>query len=140
MIRLAPAVAQDEATIFAWRNTPEAYAYGMTRRPVTTDEHARWWREHVMSPDCNLWIISRPIGFVRIDHAGTEHAVSIYLEPEHRERGIAGRALDEALAEWPHPVTAIVRRDNPTAQRFFGNHRFVPVEMMPETIRFVRQP
>jgi RimJ/RimL family protein N-acetyltransferase len=115
VIRLA--TRKDRQQVFAWRNLPEVYELGTSKRKVTLAEHKRFFREVLKQEDSLLFIIEPHAGTVRLDRIDDFARISIYLLPDSRGKGLGLAAINaatrEAFAKWPiSKVIACVRADN----------------------------
>lgn len=116
------------ASLFAWRNDPDAVRFSISGRAVTADEHKRWLGRVLDDPaSTRLWIAEQhgePIGQVRLDISAGVGTVSIAVDPGRRGRGV-GTAMLRALTasvhagDGPRHLVALVRSDNPASLHAF---------------------
>lgn len=106
-------------------------AFGSTyEREAAYDEAA--WREWVER--ANPVVVSEgteplAIGGVLVDDDGEALVIAMWVEPEHRGRGLSRQVLD-ALVAWARerrlPVVIGHNRDNPVARAAYLSYGFVP--------------
>ncbi len=143
---LRPAVAGDAGMVLAWRNDPWIVALSAERKTVEPTEHAVWF-ESVLDPTRHLLYIVQssgvPAGTVRLDRAGEQAIVTIFLMQRFTGRGVGVAALEaacqQAAGRWPEvrTITARIRRDNHASQKAFMKAGFTLVSTVTEEPRFV---
>jgi RimJ/RimL family protein N-acetyltransferase len=122
------ATEADAEQLLAWRNDPRTRSASRTSDVIALEDHVRWLRGVLVSPDRLLLVVEsdgEAVGTVRFDReqAG-EWEVSITLAPASRGRGLARAVLTEGervLAE-RHGVQAIlaaVHEDNAASAALF---------------------
>ena len=133
-IRLRPAVLEDAELVFRWRNDPFILARGSSQRPVSWDEHRRWFEETVAGRQRQLFLAlldGRPAGQVRFDRSGADACViSVYLLEEFTGKGhgleVIRRGCQEVFRLWGvRTVIACVRGDNARGRSAFLKVGFV---------------
>jgi RimJ/RimL family protein N-acetyltransferase len=104
MLELRLAHVHDMKRVFEWRNMPELFAVGTTPRPVTEEEHERWFQEIICSPNHLMWILEPDAGTVRLDRNPDGSAqITIYLLPEFQGKG-HGAEIVQSACEWAFRV------------------------------------
>lgn len=105
MISLRHLQPDDADRLFVWRNSPAVAPYMYTDRPITPDEHARWFAAAPTDPRRRYWIIEldeSPVGLVNLYDIDSDHrrcAWAYYLaEPATRGRGV-GAAVELAMLD-----------------------------------------
>lgn len=103
VVRLRPAVAEDAATVFGWRNLPFIVALGSTQREVTWEEHLSWFVASVRGTARSLFVIEvdgEPAGQLRFDWlTPVEAEISLYLLPRFVGRGLGVQAIRLGCAQ-----------------------------------------
>lgn len=94
------------------------------------DEETRWWVTHVVMPECQVWVAQEPdgpqlLGFVAVKDDVLEH---LYLDPEHRRRGVGTQLLVQARRASPDRLTLRVFTRNTDARAFYERHGFQPLD------------
>ena len=90
-VALRRATAQDSSRILAWNGAPEVRARSRDPRPISPEDHARWFAARLADPSSSLWIAlldDCPVGVVRIDRDGPIGRA--------RRASVAGRARTSA--------------------------------------------
>jgi spore coat polysaccharide biosynthesis predicted glycosyltransferase SpsG len=113
-VQLRRATSADAAALYAWRTHPRVRAVSRNTAEFAYDEHLRWMDKVLNDPQRHLLIGERdgePVGVLRLDVAGDEAEVSIYLAPNRIGRG-DGAALLRAGEEWLRAKRPVVQRLN----------------------------
>lgn len=125
--RLYASTRADEMALLAWSEDQKASFLEMQ----FTAQHSYYQRQF---PEARFDIVEedgRPVGRLYVDRRPEEiRLIDIALLPEHRNRGIGGRLMDQLLAEARtagKPVTIHVERFNP-ALRLYRRLGFREVE------------
>lgn len=134
-VALRLARLEDCARIWEWRNDPETRRTSFDTAPIPFETHEAWFRASLRRADRKLYVIlaeGRECGSARLDSAGGEAEVSIYLAPEYRGRGVGPAAL-ERLAETAfgelelERLVARVKADNAASLAAFERAGFTRV-------------
>jgi spore coat polysaccharide biosynthesis predicted glycosyltransferase SpsG/RimJ/RimL family protein N-acetyltransferase len=111
-LALSAATMDDAERCHAWRDAESTRRFFRDPSPVSLADHLRWWKEALADPHRQL-LVARvgplPVGVVRLDRAGCEAAVSIYLDPALTGLGLGSRTL-EAAARWASGPQLRLRR------------------------------
>lgn len=93
-------IARDDAeTIVAWRSRPENYRTFFADRPITLEEHLRWFEAYLADETRFDFMIvdadGRSIGTASLSHVGSETCEVSYLigEEDARGKGFATEAV-----------------------------------------------
>jgi len=137
-LRLRPATLADENLYHAWANEPEVRRQSFNTQPIPLDQHQRWFRRRLQSPDALLRVLvdaeGLPLGQIRFERSATEPAravIGFSLDPVARGYGLASELLCLGVAElarqWGGPVEAYgeVRVANAASARAFLRAGFV---------------
>lgn len=95
---------------------------------VHTDEETRWWVEHVMLVNDEVWIADSGgavIGYVAVAPGWLEH---LYIRPGSQGRGIGRRLLDCAKERQLGEIQLWAFARNTRARRFYEAAGFTLVE------------
>src|SRR5260370_16602143 len=120
--------------VFFWRNDPFIIMRGSSKRIVTWEEHARWFKATLMGGEQKMLIVlvnGEPAGqgrFKRVDQ--NTCVISAYLLEESTGRGCGVEAIrkgcDVVFSEWPvAKIVACVREDNQAARSGFRKAGFM---------------
>jgi RimJ/RimL family protein N-acetyltransferase len=111
MIVLWPAEKDDEAQILEWRNDPFIYSKGHTGKPVTQEDHRRWFKGQLSPGDHDIFMIQDDnldnVGVIRyeIDRMIPAAMISIFLPEKNCGKGYGTDAIQQCCAEirqrWP---------------------------------------
>jgi len=143
------AEARDADTVFAWRNDPWIVSLSLSGRAVTPAEHHAWFPSALDRTDHLLFVVQSDgaeVGTARLDRAGPEASVTIYLLRPHTGRGLGPRAIDaacrQAFTHWPDVsrIRASIRRGNLASGKAFRRAGFVIDEtgQHPEHLEMIR--
>ncbi|MFC4005053.1 GNAT family N-acetyltransferase [Prauserella oleivorans] len=135
-VTVRPATEADAELLLRWRNDAESRRWSRTSGVVSPEEHRRWLRDVLASPDRLLYIAEAggPVGTVRFDltdAAEDTWEVSITVAPEWRGRGLAGPVLAEGeravrARRRPRTLLASVHEENTASVVLFRNAGYVP--------------
>jgi RimJ/RimL family protein N-acetyltransferase len=123
----------DAARLLEWRNDTEAVRFSVSGRPVTDEEHRRWFTQRRRADGLgHLWIAEEdesPVGQVRVDVSGDVGVVSIAVAAEQRGRGIGSEILRAMVAQVTADGTvrilrAVLHPDNVRSLRAFERAGF----------------
>jgi RimJ/RimL family protein N-acetyltransferase len=130
--RLRPAALSDEGLYLAWANDPEVRLQSFNTDPIPLDQHQRWFRSRLQSPDALQRVLvdreGLPLGQIRFERSATEPAravIGFSLDPVARGYGLASELLQLGVADlarqWGAAVEAYgeVRAANATSARAF---------------------
>jgi UDP-2,4-diacetamido-2,4,6-trideoxy-beta-L-altropyranose hydrolase len=101
-IDMRPAVAEDAANLFEWRNHPSVRGASRSMRAIDWTGHNRWLASVLHSPARLLLIAEHggnPVGVVRFDLAEERAEVSIYMVPGH-DPAVRGADVLAAAERW----------------------------------------
>jgi GNAT superfamily N-acetyltransferase len=88
-----------------------------------TFEQTRWWVDHVMVPQSELWIAEMrgvPVGFMALSGDRLDH---LYVEPAHQGKGIGEALVARAKRRRPE-LRLRVFEQNSGARAFYARHGF----------------
>jgi UDP-2,4-diacetamido-2,4,6-trideoxy-beta-L-altropyranose hydrolase len=101
-VTLRGAVDDDAGRLLEWRNDMDAVRFSVSGRPVTAEDHRRWFAARRDDPQGRLWIAEdggTPVGQVRVDINDGVGVVSVAVAAEHRGRRIGSEMLRAMVAE-----------------------------------------
>jgi UDP-2,4-diacetamido-2,4,6-trideoxy-beta-L-altropyranose hydrolase len=127
-IQIRIAESADSKRLYEWRNHPDIRSVSRNTKPITWEEHNRWFSAALASADKIVLIGHHeelPVGVVRFDMHGDEAEVSIYLVPDNPLYG-QGHGLLLSAERWlaiNRPtvlkINAFVLDDNKRSQYLF---------------------
>lgn len=138
------AVASDARLLFDWVNASDSLSQKeRTRGPIAWNDHCAWLDARLADPATQIYLLElegRPVGQVRLQAAGGEHVVDIYVVPAERKRGVAARAIARVLQAATLPsVVARVKAGNAASMRLFAGAGFTPEGQEGEMIVYRRR-
>ena len=153
--RLRPARLEDSAAVFAWRNDPLTRAMSRSARPVTWDDHQRWFAAVIDVPSRRVMIAEgagEQLAVLRFDRMdgrdGTDAGegaweVSINLNPAWRGRGLGAAVLRAACDGFQGPgaclsLHAEIRAENAASRRIFEAAGFLALSTEGEILVYRR--
>ena len=128
-VTVRPAGPDDVRTLFDWANHPESLSASInTKDPIPWEAHCQWYKDRLSAKESVILIAetdNKPCGQARLDRAGKDATVSIYVAPCARGSGIAlalrDALEDQAVARWPvKRLLARVKADNVRSCRLFA--------------------
>ncbi len=141
MIVIRPAIPEDSADLFAWRNDPQTREASVHQALISWDEHQEWFRKSLTNPSRFVYIAeiqegegsAAPVGTCRFDlrdrSDGAE--ISLNLNPGYRGLGLAVPILRAAIdvffeeGDGPADLFARIRPSNAASVRCFGAAGFL---------------
>ena len=137
-LRLRSATAADEDLYLTWANEPEVRRQSFNQAIISLDQHRRWFRNRLRSPDALLRVLidaeGLPLGQIRFERRATEPAradIGFSLDPIARGHGLAPELLKLGIAELARlwggemDVYGEVRMSNPASASAFLRAGFV---------------
>ncbi len=121
-ITLRMATLDDCEAIFRWRNAEETLRYIFNSKPISLDEHRRWFMESLENPNREILIAElheSPAGVLRYDIDGRLAVISIYTVP-----GIKGYGIG----------TQIIRTGSWWLCRHFPDVHKIQAKVLPENV------
>lgn len=116
---MRPARSNDALLLFRWRNDVEFRRHSGERTPTTWFDHKRWLRDVLIDATKVLLIgetygpLSFPVGSVQLDQSGSEHIVSVTVDPLMRRMGYGHAMVSKLVERHSHkPMMAYVRHEN----------------------------
>ncbi len=101
MIKLELATIEDSRDIYQWRNDPLTREMSINTQIVKISVHRKWFNSSLENKDRHLFmcvdINKNKIGLVRFDIEGDTGLVSINLNPNKRNQGLAKLCLKESI-------------------------------------------
>ncbi len=101
-ITLRMATMDDCEAIFRWRNAEETRRHIFNSKPISLDEHRRWFMESLENPNRQILIAElcgRSAGVLRYDIDGRLAVISVYTVPGLNGYGI-GTQIIRAGSDW----------------------------------------
>ncbi|HAZ7574660.1 GNAT family N-acetyltransferase [Legionella sp. PATHC032] len=123
----------DAELLFSWRNDPVIYLKSSGKKPVTLDEHTKWFNEMLNSDKSQIFIMEcdrKPIGQIRYNRNEDDSLkLSIFLIPEFQHQGIGSELLLDSFTllkqhDKPIKIVAEVLVENTPSHLFFQKHSF----------------
>ena len=118
--------------IYRWRNDPDIASMGKTKH-FPYEEHERWFKAKLMSPDSHIFIVESdqaPVGQIRYDRQVDGYYISLYVIAPHKNAGIGSKALALTSSQLrrdikaPLMIIADVLKDNKHSIKFFKKNGF----------------
>jgi SAM-dependent methyltransferase len=133
-VKLRPMEWSDREIILEWRNSAFIIERSSSLKPVTAEEHSRWFGQVTSHPDILPYIIEVdevPVGQVRLDLNRDENycVITIYLIESFTGKGLGIMAIKQgcifAWKKWSNVnIVAHVRGDNVVGQSAFRKAGF----------------
>ena len=112
---------------FGWVNERSTRANSFKMDTINYDDHSKWFRERLNSPDFFLYVFesgSIPVGQVRVEK-GEEVTINISIKESYRGRGLGKYMIEMAVDYYynesidDQPVLAYIKEKNlPSIQVF----------------------
>lgn len=130
---LRPAKEEDCRLFWLWRNEPETRKASFREEAIPYENHEKWFRQRLASPDTRLFVVVGPggleVGYLRFDLEGPSAQVSVSVDPSQRGRGYAAAAVRQGIQrilseEGIRRVVALIKPDNARSLRLFERAGF----------------
>ena len=121
-ITLRMATMDDCEAIYKWRNAKETRRHIFNSKPISLDEHCRWFQESLENPNRKILIAELhgvSAGVLRYDIDGRLAVISIYTVP-----GIKGYGIG----------TQIIRTGSDWLRRHFSDVHKIQAKVFPENV------
>ncbi|MBU0630335.1 MAG: GNAT family N-acetyltransferase [Candidatus Margulisbacteria bacterium] len=96
-IKMRPAVQDDCADVYRWRNDEATRRVSFSSTEISFDDHQKWFQKSLADPKRELLIVEaegRKIGLLRFDRLNEfSREVGINLAPEMRGQGFGAKVL-----------------------------------------------
>ena len=132
-ITLRMATMDDCEAIYKWRNAEKTRRHIFDSKPISLDEHRRWFQESLEIPNRKILIAElhgRSVGVLRYDIDGSLAVISIYTVPGINGHGI-GTQIIRTGSNWLrrhfpdiHKIQAKVLPENAVSKKAFVNARY----------------
>lgn len=133
----------DEHLLLEWVNAPDSLANKLhTTRPVSPQEHSRWFAARLADAGTSMWIIETdggvPVGQIRIQKRRDLGEIDIYVVPAARRSNVASAALQLACRELKAAdgaamtLAARVKTGNEASRRLFVRLGFALADQEPD--------
>jgi RimJ/RimL family protein N-acetyltransferase len=136
MLKIRKVNSGDSEILLEWRNHPEVYKFALTAKPVSQEDHEKWFSKKLNDSNCFFYlglIDGRPCGSVRYDilNESSDAEISISLAPEFWGKGIASELINisESILKNETSVQniiATVLNENKNSMRLFEKNLYVP--------------
>jgi len=133
-LSLRPAAEADADLALTWRNAPSTRLRSFVSSAIAESDHRDWWRAALGMVSRTLLVATlggAPVGVLRLDHAGDDATVSIYLDPDLTGLGV-GTVMLRRTATWCQARLPELRRlhaeilpENKASQAAFHKAGFV---------------
>lgn len=146
-IQITDAKEEDILFLFNLANDEEVRKQSFSTKPITLDEHAKWFRSVLADPHRLLYVLTvanQFMGQIRFDLSGDTAVISISISREFRGLGFAPELLALSLDRLKKQtfgqvkeVFAYVKPQNVASQRIFLKANFLPCACeKEETLKF----
>ena len=129
------ATVRDARLLLGWKNEEEVRRFSIvSREKIRYKDHLRWLREVLENPAVALYILTwngKPCGDMRFSGGDTAIEVSVRIDRNFRNLGIASRAIPYLSKEilWGgKPLIAKIVEGNIASMRTFIRCGYRPVE------------
>lgn len=145
-VRTRTATEADLSKTFEWANDPELRVQSYNSNPISSEDHAEWFRERLFDPSTYIYIFEYkgiPIGQVRFS-ISTEAAISYSIDIKYRGRGWGALVVKKAIEIFQDSsntnckIVGYVKFANDSSNRIFKKLRFSQVitEKYPDSYRY----
>lgn len=130
-IILRQAKPEDMMLLYRWVNDPLVRTNSFQSRPITLEEHQRWFRAALDDPNVSIYILmsdEKPIGQVRLNRENGIQLIDYSIDPKYRGQGFGAEILSiiEQHCDRNLPLVGKVRLNNVASQRIFQKLGYAP--------------
>ncbi len=134
-LSVRPARTADARRLWQWANDPIVRVNSFNSKKIPWEEHRKWFRSKLGSPDSRFWILEHdqvPVAQVRYDRTNTRTAeIALSVAPQFQGLGIGTKALTLTIRTAckelrVQQIKAFVLSSNEASIRAFGKAGFEP--------------
>jgi len=120
-ISLRGVQADDIQDLFNWRNHPDIRKNCFNTKPLSWDEHEKWFKKKLTESDTAIYMVcyrDRKIGAVRFEDKGEAIKVSVMLNPDFLGKGFGSKIIRLGTEKFikerqpDKPIYAEIKKDN----------------------------
>jgi RimJ/RimL family protein N-acetyltransferase len=119
--------------LFEWANDPETRNNAINTKPISWEEHEKWFLEKHNNPHTSMFIArfnELPIGQIRFDEVNDFMDLTYSVAPSHRGVGLGGQIVEKAIGvlrefvSTSKKIRAFVLEENVSSVKIFRKMGF----------------
>jgi RimJ/RimL family protein N-acetyltransferase len=136
-LRLRRVRVEDVELLWQWANDPAVRQASLSERPISWEEHVRWFEQKQREPGCLVYLgldeQDEPVGQVRVDGAAEGEAeIHVSVAAARRGAGWGERLIRLAVVDASRQrrlgrIRAVIKEDNAGSLRSFEKAGFCRV-------------
>ncbi|WP_299701109.1 UDP-2,4-diacetamido-2,4,6-trideoxy-beta-L-altropyranose hydrolase [uncultured Pontibacter sp.] len=148
-MKLRKATIADLQLLFEWANDPEVRQHSFNPKPISLEEHTKWFQTKLDNPATSIYIAeidSLPAAQIRFDISDNKATISYLIGADFRGKGLGHTVLQKGvqklLRERPEvtKIDGLVQQQHKASIRSFEKAGFANGEadqQHPQAMRFV---
>lgn len=130
---LRSATVKDCMQIFTWANDEETRAASFSSTPISEEEHVRWYKEKISSPQDRLFMAiddqEHAVGLVRFTFEKKHATISVNLGPQFRGKGFGTALITQGCRQIfattdIETIDAFIKPENVSSKKSFAKAMF----------------
>lgn len=132
-LKLRGVTSQDMGDLYEWRNSPEIRKNSFNSKPLSFDEHIKWFEKKSNDLDTVFYVAyfeKDKIGVIRFDMLNDAIKVNIMLNPDFTGKGLGTQLIRLGTQTLigqrcpGRPIIAEIKEDNIASKRAFEKAGF----------------
>lgn len=124
---------EDITDLFEWRNNPEVRKNSFSSKPLSWEEHEKWFKAKAKDPGTTIYVAyneGKKVGSIRFEEKGDAIKVSVMLNPDFFGKGFGAEVIrlgtNKFISEKRPavPVIAEIKPDNIASRKAFQKAGF----------------
>lgn len=132
-LKFRPVESDDINDLFEWRNHPEVRKNSFSSKPLSWEEHEKWFKEKVKDPGTTIYMVyteGEKIGSIRFEEKDDAVKVSVMLNPDFFGKGLGAEIIKSGSEKFirekncKKPITAEIKKNNIASIKAFQKAGF----------------
>ena len=140
------ATEMDEGITFRWAINPLIRKFSFSKKEISLDEHAAWFKEKIKDANCSYCIAKikdAVIGSIRFDIKDDEALISYLLDANYHGKGFGVKLLSQGIDFFLKEnnvkhVCGLVFKENIPSMKAFRELGYKEIEVDETTVKFIK--
>lgn len=140
------ATEMDEGITFRWAINPLIRKFSFSKKEISLDEHAAWFKEKIKDANCSYYIAKikdAVIGSIRFDIKDDEALISYLLDANYHGKGFGVKLLSQGIDFFLKEnnvkhVCGLVFKENIPSMKAFRELGYKEIEVDETTVKFIK--
>lgn len=133
-LKFRPVESDDINDLFEWRNHQEVRKNSFSSKPLSWDEHEKWFKVKLKDPGTVIYMVyteGEKVGSIRFEEKGDAIKVSVMLNPDFFGKGLGAEIIKSGTEKFirekkcKKPVIAEIKKDNIASIKAFEKAGFL---------------